>query len=67
MIPDFDIYLVAGVTIKHHGEGAPTKASTRADAWRERGDPNGHALWKRIQRAVEELQKAGPKSGEAVH
>jgi len=67
MIPDFVIFLVAGVTIKHHGEDAPTKASTRADAWRERGDPNGHALWKRIQQAVEDLQRVGPRSGEAVH
>ena len=67
MIPDFVIYLVAGVVIKHHDEDAPTKASTRADAWREMCDPNGHALWKRILRAIEELQRAGPKSGDAVH
>ena len=67
MTPNFDIYFAAGVIIKHHGEDAPTKASTRADAWRQRGDPNGHALWKRIERAVEDLQRVGPKPGEAVH
>ncbi len=30
-------------------------------------DLNGYAVWKRILRAVEELQGTGPKSGEAVH
>ncbi len=39
----------------------------RADAMLEAGDLDGSAMWKRILRAIEELQKAGPKSGEAVH
>ncbi len=33
----------------------------------DKGDPNGCAVWKRVLRAVEELQRAVPKSGEAVH
>ena len=33
----------------------------------EAGDLDGLAVWKRILRVVEDLQKAGPKSGEAVH
>jgi hypothetical protein len=33
----------------------------------EADDQDGHAVWKRILRAVEELQGAVPKSGEAVH
>jgi hypothetical protein len=39
----------------------------RADAMLEAGDLDGLATWKRILRAVEELQGAKPKSGEAVH
>ncbi len=33
----------------------------------ETGDLDGYAVWKRILRAVGELQGAAPKSGEAVH
>ena len=33
----------------------------------EAGDPDGLAVWKRILRAVKELQGTEPKSGEAVH
>ena len=39
----------------------------RADAMLEKGDLDGYAMWKRILRAVEELQGAEPKSGEVVH
>ncbi len=39
----------------------------QADAMLEVGDLNGYAVWKRILRAVEELQGTVPKSGEAVH
>ncbi len=33
----------------------------------ERGDLDGYAVWRRILRAVEELQGAAPRPGEAVH
>ncbi len=39
----------------------------RADAMLEAGDLDGLATWKRVLRAVEELQGTVPKSGEAVH
>ncbi len=39
----------------------------RASAMLDKGDLDAYAIWKRILRAVEELQKAAPKSGEAVH
>ncbi len=39
----------------------------RADAMLEKGDLDGYAVWKRILKAVKELQRTGPKSGEAVH
>ncbi len=39
----------------------------RADAMLETGDLNGYAVWKRILRAVEELQREKLEPGEASH
>ncbi len=39
----------------------------RADAMLEKGDLDGCAAWKRILRAVEELQRMEPGPGVEVH
>ncbi len=39
----------------------------RPDAMLEKGDLDGYAVWKRILRVVEELQRLEAKSGGAVH
>ena len=39
----------------------------RADGMLEAGDLDGYTVWRRILRAVEELQDTVPKLGEAVH
>ncbi len=68
MIPALDIYRSASVLVKQHGPDAPLHAAMRADAMLEKGDLDGQAVWKRIIRAVEELQvRAPPGEGEAVH
>ncbi len=67
MTSDLDIYRSANVLVKHHGEDAPIEAAMRADAVLDKGDLDGAAVWKRILRAVEELQGSEPKPGEAVH
>ena len=67
MIPDLDVYRSAQVLVKQHGKDAPIHAAMRADAILEAGDLDGYDVWKRILRAVEELQGTAPKSGEAVH
>ena len=67
MTSDLDIYRSANVLVKQHGADAPIHAAMRADAMLEKGDLDGCAAWKRILRAVEELQGTMPKSGEAVH
>ncbi len=67
MIPDLDIYRSAQVPIKHHGQDASIHAAMKADTMLQKGDLGGYAVWKRILRAVEELQGAAPKPGEAVH
>ncbi len=67
MIPDLDIYRSAQVLVRQHGQDAPVHAAMRADAMLDKGDLEGYAVWKRILRAVEELQGAAPKPGEVVH
>ncbi len=49
------------------GQDTAIEAAMRADAMLEAGDLGGYAVWKRILRAVEEIQGVKPKSGEAVH
>ena len=53
--------------MKQHGEDAPIHAAMRADAMLKKGDLDGYRVWKRILRAVKELQRAEPKLGEAFH
>jgi len=67
MTSDLDIYRSAQVLVKHHGPDAPIHAAMRADAMLEKGDLGGYAVWKRILRAVEELQRAEPAPGVRAH
>ncbi len=57
LFPDLDIYRSANVLVTRHGPDAPIHAAMRADAILEKGDLDGYAVWKRILRAVEELQR----------
>ncbi len=67
MTPDLDIWRSAQVLVKRHGQDAPIHAAMRADELLEAGDLDGATVWKRILRAVEELQGTEPKPGQAVH
>ncbi len=67
MIPDLDIFRAANALVKRHGQDAPIETAMRADAMLEKGDPEGYAVWKRILRAVGELQRAEPGAGVRVH
>ncbi len=60
MTSDIDIYRSANLLVKQHGQDAPIHAAMRADL-------DGLATWKRVLRAVEELQGTAPKPGEVVH
>ncbi len=66
-VGDLGIYRAANVLVKHHGEDAPIHAAMRADELLEAGDLDGYAVWKRILRAVEELQGTEPKPEILVH
>jgi hypothetical protein len=67
MTSDLDIYHSAYLLVEQHGDDAPVHTAMRADAALEGGDLDGHVVWLVILRVIEELQKAGPKPGEAVH
>ena len=60
MIPDLDIYRATQVLVKYHAQDAPIEAAMYADAMLERANLDGYAVWKRILRAVEELQRVEP-------
>ena len=66
MIPDLDIFRSAQVLVKQHGQDAPIHAAMRADAMLEKGDLEGQVVWKRIVRAVEEIQRTDRPSGEVL-
>ncbi len=67
MTSDLDIYRSAVVLIKQHGRDAPIHAAMRADAMLEAGDLGGLAVWRRIVRAVEEIQRTEWRPKEVVH
>ncbi len=67
MIPDLDIFRSANLLVKQHGEDAPIHAAMRADGMLEAGDLDGYAVWKRILRAVGELQRMEPGPEIPVH
>ncbi len=67
MISDLDIYRAAGVIIKRYGKDAQIHSTKRASAMLDKGDLDSYAIWRRMLRAVEELQRTAPKLGEAVH
>jgi hypothetical protein len=67
MISNLDIYRAANVVIERYGKDAQIHSTKRASAMLDKGDLGAYATWKRILRAIEALQRVGPKSGEAVH
>ena len=67
MIPDLDIFRSANLLVKQHGEDAPIHAAMRADAMLEAGDLDGYAVWRRVLRAVDELQETKPGPGARAH
>ena len=66
MTSDLDIHLSANLLVKRHGADAPIHAVMRADAMLEKGDLEGQVVWKRIVRAVEEIQRTDRPSGEVL-
>lgn len=64
---DQDIWRAARLITKRHGIYAEFAAARRVDEMIEAGDPRGETTWKRILRAVRELQRFKPREGEAMN
>jgi len=64
MTTDLDIWRAANLLIKRHGDDAAIVAAQRAD---ELLAIEGQIVWKRIVRAIGELQRQLPSAGEAVN
>ena len=64
---EIDIWRSANVLVGHHGEKARTEALDRIANAREDGKPDVEAVWWRILRAVEALQREEPKAGEGMN
>ena len=67
MTSALDIYRSAQLLVDQHGDEAPIFAAMEADAMLDKGDLDGAAVWRRIVRAVEELQREEPGPGERKH
>ncbi len=65
MIREKDIYRSAKLMIDRRGDDAPLFAAMRADELLAKGDIEGQSAWKRILRAIDELQR-GRKLHEGV-
>jgi hypothetical protein len=63
MISDLDIWRAANLLIRQHGDEAELESARRTDLMLNRGDLEGQTVWKRIRRAIVELQ--APASGPA--
>ncbi len=61
---DIDIWRAAQQLITMYGDGAQLGACQRADKAIDQGDPVGERVWKLITRAVQELLRHKPSSGE---
>lgn len=63
---EIDIWRTAKLLIDHHGDGAELQAAMRADKALEDGFPDGVYVWKRVMRAVVDLQRQAPE-GSCTH
>ncbi len=52
---------------KTRGRVAAIEAAMRADEMLEKGDLRGYAVWRRILKAVEELQRTERAAGGRLH
>jgi hypothetical protein len=67
MTTDHDIYRAAKELIEQFGEDAPIRAAMRHDELLKAGDVDGCVVWKRILKAIDELQSVEPPEGTKVH
>ena len=67
MIAELDIWRAAEQMRKLHGADAAIHAAVRADKLMDQSDIEGFTMWKRVVAALNELERATPRDGEARH
>ena len=67
MPSEADIYRSAQVMRREHGNAAIELAQAHANKHWDAGDDQGAAVWTRIAKAIEELQRVVPEDGEPRH
>ncbi len=65
MTTELDIYRTANVLVKRYGEDAALEAAQHADALLEKGCLDGQRVWKRVLKAIKDIQRQEPREGEA--
>lgn len=65
-ISERDVYDIAAIFIREHGPRAARQAGEWADLMLDRGDRIGHATWRRILWAIEEMRHRGLRRTESL-
>jgi hypothetical protein len=66
-LQEIDIWRTAHVLMKQHGERAAFVAAERADALFAKDDFMGAAVFTRVARAIQDLERLTPREGEATN
>jgi hypothetical protein len=66
-MPQVDIWRAANVLVKLHGDDAAILAAQRADVLLSQNDLEGQRSFKRIVKAINEIQRTIPTHGERKH
>jgi hypothetical protein len=67
MISDLDIWRSTNALIKQHGDDAALIAAQRADELLAKGNIEGQRVFKKIVKAINELQKNQPGESDRVN
>jgi hypothetical protein len=67
VMEEIDIWRAAKQMVELYPEGAVMAAAQRADSAYEQGDMFNFELWRRITKAVSELERQKPDEGEAIN
>ncbi len=57
MTSELDIYRTANLMVEQHGNQAELEAAQRADQLLDNGDMEGSATWRKVIKAIHELQR----------
>lgn len=60
-----DVYDIAAIFLREHGPGAARQACEWADLMLDRGDRRGHATWRRVLWAIEDMRHRRLRETEA--